>query len=89
MKKEILVKSYTFKFALERDRFPDGRRAYHAYIPELESVGAATWGYTKEEAIRNLEQVTRMVVEELLKQEKTSLLKRSRISTQPLVTITT
>ena len=59
MKSKILVKSYTFKFAIEADWFPGGRRSYRAYIPELESAGAATWGYTKEEAIRNLQEVAR------------------------------
>ncbi len=88
MKQKISVKSYTFKFLIESDRFPDGRRAYHARIPELEAAGGATWGYTKAEAIRNLQEVTRMVVEELLKTKKASLIKRGRISREPLVTVT-
>lgn len=88
MKRRIAVKSYTFRFALEMDRFPDGRRAYRAYIPELESAGAATWGYTKGEAIRNLQEVSRIVVEELRRTRKSSLAKHSRISAQPLLTVT-
>ena len=56
------MKSYTFRFVIERDRFPDGRRAYRAYIPELEAHGGATWGYTKEEAIKNLQEAARMVI---------------------------
>lgn len=89
MKQKISVKSYTFKFVIEPDRFPDGRQAYYAYIPELESIGAATWGYTKEETIRKLQEVARMVVEELLKVKRSSLIKRSRISPEPLVTVAT
>lgn len=61
MQRKIAVKSYTFRFRLEPDRFPDGRRAYRAYIPELEAVGGATWGYTKEEAIRNLRTVEHII----------------------------
>ena len=88
MKQKISVKSYTFKFVLESDRFPDGRRAYHAYIPELESLGGATWGLTKEEAIRNLQDVARMVVEDLLKEQKSRLQRHGRISSEPLITVT-
>lgn len=87
MKQRISVKSYTFRFVIERDRFPDGRRAYRAYIPELESSGGATWGHTKGEAIRNIQEVTRLVVEELLKSRRSSLLKASRVSREPLVTV--
>ena len=89
MKQKIAVTSYTFRFVIEPDRFPDGRRAYHAYIPELEAVGGATWGHTKGETIRNLQEVARMVVEELRKTGRSSLVKSGRISSQPLVTVTT
>ena len=89
MKQNIAIKSYTFKFIIEPDRFPDGRRAYYAYIPELEAVGGATWGYSKEEAIKNLQDVARITVEELLKAKRSSLIKRGRISSHPLVTVTT
>lgn len=40
--------------------------AWRAYVPDLESRGAATWGYTCEEALRNIQGVARMVIEELL-----------------------
>ena len=89
MKQKISIKSYTFKFVIEPDRFPDGRRAYHAYIPEFESLGAATWGYTKEEAIRNIQEVARMLVEDMLKKKNSLLQKRSKVSSEPLVTVAT
>lgn len=88
MKRDISIKSYTFKFILESDRFPDGNAAYRAYIPELEALGGATWGYTKEEAIRNIQEVARMLVEELAKEKKSFLSKHSHISREPLVTVT-
>lgn len=88
MKRKISVKSYTFKFVLERDRFPGGRLAYRAYIPELEAMGGATWGYTKEEAIRNLQDVARMAVDELLKTKSPRLIKRISVSSELLATVT-
>jgi len=40
--------------------------AWRAWIPELESIGAATWGSSREEALRNLHEVAQMVIESLL-----------------------
>ena len=88
MKQKISIKSYTFKFIIEPDRFPDGRRAYYAYIPELESLGAATWGYTREETIKNIQEVARMVVEDLIQAKRYSFIRRERVSTEPLATVT-
>ena len=34
--------------------------------PALVSAGAATWGYTRAEALRNIQDVARMVVDSLL-----------------------
>jgi predicted RNase H-like HicB family nuclease len=55
------IKTYTFKVVVE----PDDDR-WHAYCPALEQYGAATWGNTKEEALKHIQEVVRMVVEELL-----------------------
>ena len=54
------MKTYTFKVVVE----PDGDR-WHAYCPALEQYGAATWGYTEEEALRHIQEVVQMVVDEL------------------------
>lgn len=54
-------KSYIFRVSLEQDD-----EAWRAYIPELESKGASTWGHTKEEVIRNIQEVAQMVIEELI-----------------------
>jgi predicted RNase H-like HicB family nuclease len=35
-------------------------------IPDLEKAGAATWGKTREEALRNIQEVAQMVIESLL-----------------------
>ncbi len=55
------MKSYMFRVVMEED---DGR--WHAAVRELEAQGAATWGYTREEALRNIQEVLQMVIEELM-----------------------
>jgi predicted RNase H-like HicB family nuclease len=55
------MKSYVFRVALE----PDEDR-WHARVPEIESRGAATWGRTREEALKNIQEVAQMVIEEML-----------------------
>ena len=62
------MKTYIFKVVLEKDFFDDGREAYHAYVPALN--GAATWGYTKEEAIKNIKEVIQMVVEGMMEHKE-------------------
>ena len=55
------TKTYTFKVVIE----PDEDRWY-AYCPALVDRGVATWGYTKTEALNNLDEVVKMVVESLI-----------------------
>ena len=64
------MKSYVFKVVVEDDAHEDGRKAYHAYCPALESLGAASWGERKEEALKNIGDVLQMVVEELIGEGK-------------------
>ena len=54
------MRTYTFKVVVE----PDEDR-WHAYCPLLEDKGGATWGQTREEALRNIEEVVRLVVESM------------------------
>ena len=42
---------------------------WRAYVPDLESRGAATWGQTREEALRNIQEVAQMVIEELVEEQ--------------------
>ena len=88
MKKKISIRSYTFKAVIEEDKFPDGKRAYHAYVPELENLGGATWGYTQKDAIKNLQEVVTVVIESLLKKRQYSFARRGKISANPLITLT-
>ena len=55
-------------------------------MPDLERQGAATEGYTKEEALRNIQEVAEMVVESLLEDGK-SLPPSVRESNQPTISI--
>ncbi len=54
------MKTYVFRVVVE----PDEER-WHAYCPVLEEYGAATWGYTQEEALKNIREIVEMVLEEL------------------------
>lgn len=44
--------------------------AWLARVPELETIGAATWGRTCEEALRHMQEVMEMIVEEFLEPGK-------------------
>ena len=55
------MKTYSFKVVVE----PDGDRWY-AYCPALVRRGAATWGYTEHEAVKNINDVVQMVAESLV-----------------------
>ncbi|MDP3740764.1 MAG: type II toxin-antitoxin system HicB family antitoxin [bacterium] len=65
---------------------PDDK-AWRAYIPELESKGASTWGNTKEEALRNIQEAAQMVIEELLEGGQ-PLPKGITVSDDPVVAVT-
>lgn len=45
---------------------PDEDR-WFAYCPVLEAKGGATWGYTREDALKNIREVLPMVLESLTK----------------------
>jgi predicted RNase H-like HicB family nuclease len=54
------VKTYTFRVVVEPDE-----GGYHAYCPALRRYGAVTQGATPEEALKNINEVVQMVVDEL------------------------
>jgi predicted RNase H-like HicB family nuclease len=59
------MKTYLFRVVIEPD---DGR--WRAYCSALEEKGAATWSNTFEEALKNIQEVVQMVVEEMLKDDE-------------------
>ena len=75
------MKSYLFRVVVEKDE-----DVWRAYVPELESRGAATWGHSKDEALRNIEEVLQMVVEDLL-QEGESLPQSVTVADEPMVAV--
>jgi predicted RNase H-like HicB family nuclease len=65
------MKTYTFKVVVEPDEDANGNPAWFAYCPALESIGGATSGRTKEEALHNINEVVRMIVQEFIEEGKT------------------
>ena len=56
--------SYVVQVVVEPDE-----DVWRAYVPELEGRGAATWGQTRQEALRNIQEVAQMVIEELIEEQ--------------------
>jgi predicted RNase H-like HicB family nuclease len=77
-----MMTTYTFKVVVE----PDENR-WRAYCPALEDQGAATWGYTKEEALRHIREVLEMIVAELAEEGK-PVPGNVAVSEEPLVAVT-
>lgn len=85
------MKSYIFRVVLEEDAFDDGRMAYHAYIPALREKGASTWGYTPEEALKNIHEVAALVMESLRahgEEIPTEPKDEVQVSDKPLIAVT-
>lgn len=55
---------YNFAVVVE----PDEDR-WHAYAPSLVRYGGATWGYTRDEALKHIQEVVEMVVEDLIEDD--------------------
>lgn len=65
------MKTYNFKVVLEPDEDFDGNPSgWHVYCPALEKLGGSTWGETREEALKNINEVVRMIVEEFVEEGK-------------------
>ena len=62
------MKSYSFKVVVEPDEDALGSPAWHAYCPALEGIGGATSGRTRDEALKNINEVVRMIVEESIEE---------------------
>jgi predicted RNase H-like HicB family nuclease len=53
------MKTYLFRIELEPDE-----EGWRAFCPPLEGTGASTWGKTPTEALKNIQEVLSMIVEE-------------------------
>jgi len=76
------MKSYVFPVVIEADE-----DIWRAFVPDLESRGAATWGHTREEALRNIQEVAQMVIEQML-EDKEPLPASVSVSDRPVVSVT-
>ena len=54
------MQTYTFKVVVEPDE-----GGYHAYCPALRRFGAVTQGSTEAEALKNINEVVQMIMDEL------------------------
>ena len=81
---KVKIQSYTFKVVVESDKFPDGRKAYHAYVPALQSC--RTWGYTVPEALKNLEEAAQMIVK-LMVERGEPIPQETEIQDSPRITV--
>jgi predicted RNase H-like HicB family nuclease len=59
-----LMQTYTFRVVVEPDE-----GGFHAYCPALRQYGAVTQGATREEALKNINEVVQMIVDELLEDQ--------------------
>lgn len=73
--------SYVFPVVVEPDE-----DAWRAFVPDLETRGAATWGSTREEALRNIQAVAQMVVEDMI-EDGEALPKSAVVSDEPAVAV--
>jgi predicted RNase H-like HicB family nuclease len=76
------VKTYVFKVVIEPD---EGR--WSAHCPALKHLGAATWGDTREEALKHIDEVVHMIVQELI-DDGEPVPEDVQISDEPLVSVT-
>jgi len=75
------MKSYIFDVVLEPDQ-----DVWRAYVPDLEAKGAATWGNSKDEALKNIQEVAQMVIESLL-EDGEPLPAGVKLSEKPVVAV--
>jgi predicted RNase H-like HicB family nuclease len=80
--KEGDIKTYIFRVVIE----PDEDR-WSAYCPALLKQGAATWGYTREEVLKHIDEVVHMIVAELIESGE-PIPANVPVSQEPLVSVT-
>ena len=77
------MKTYIFRVEIEQEE--DGR--WSAEVPTL--LGCATWGHTKEEALRSIQEATQRYIESLLAHgEPVSTAAPTEVIEEPAVAIT-
>ena len=59
------MKTYLFQIEVEPDE-----EGWRAFCPPLEEFGASSWGGTKEAALKNIQEVLSMIVEESISDDQ-------------------
>ena len=80
------VKTYIFRVVVK----PDEDR-WATYCPALEKYAAATWGYTRQEALKHIQEVIEMILRELVEDEEAipeEPTEEVSVSTEPRVAVT-
>ena len=75
------MRSYVLRVVVEPDE-----DTWRAYVPDLEARGAATWGATREEGLRNIQEVAQMVVEDMI-EDGEALPESAVVSDEPAVAV--
>ena len=60
--------TYRLKVVIEPDEDSQGNPAWHAYCPALLNIGAATSGRTRDEALKNINEVVGMIFQEFIEE---------------------
>jgi predicted RNase H-like HicB family nuclease len=76
------MKTYVFRVVIE----PDEDR-WSAHCPALLKYSAVTWGNTQEEALKHIQEVVQLVVEELM-EDGEPIPEDVQVSQEPLVAVT-
>lgn len=77
-----MVKTYAFKVVVE----PDENR-WFAHCPALADWAAYTWGYTQEEAYKNIHEVVEMIIEGMIEDGIPVPLERAESMSEAKVTV--
>ena len=80
------MKTYVFRVVIESDE--DG---WFACCPLLEKQGAATWGHTQEEALKNIQEVLQMTIESMIEHGEPvpeGPIREVRVFSEPNVAVT-
>ena len=57
------MKTYVFQVEMEPDE-----EGWHIFYPPWRNIGASTWGSTREEALKNIQEVLEMILEDLIEE---------------------
>ena len=85
------MKTYNFGVVVEPDEDFDGNPAgWHAHCPALKGKGGSTWGNSREEALKHINEVVQLVVESMIEhgeQLPNESTEEVQVTVEPRVTV--